>query len=105
MKALEVFATSFVAEFQSAEIAEPAERAFDDVTCLAQSAAVRLILPQWFQEGLDSQGLHHSGQRRAAVSRIALQYLGLDSGASAGSREASRRPSPASSGYHADWPA
>ena len=40
MKGLEVRSTAFVAELQSAEVAEPAERALDDVACLAKAAAV-----------------------------------------------------------------
>src|SRR4051812_46734829 len=78
VKGLEVSATPFVAHLQPAEIAEPAECSFDDVAGLAQSAAMRMTGSKRFQERSNAQSLHQCGQCRTAVSRIALQNLGLD---------------------------
>ena len=52
MKGLEVLPTLLIAEFQSSEVSKPTERALHDVAGLSQSAAVREVFPQWFQEGV-----------------------------------------------------
>jgi len=55
MKGLEVFPTLLVAKFQASEVSEPTERALHDVAGRSQSAAVRAVFPQRFQEGFDAQ--------------------------------------------------
>jgi len=92
MKGLEVSATPFVAQLQSAEVAKPTERSFHDVAGLAQSAAMRTTFSERFQQWSNAQSLHQRGQRRAAVGRIALQNLGLDA----------RSSSRAGNGRHGD---
>jgi len=72
-----MLATPFIAEFQSSEVSKPTERALHDVAGLSQSAAVREVSPQRFQERLDAQPFHQPSQRRASVSRVPLQALGL----------------------------
>jgi hypothetical protein len=83
VKGLEVSATSFVAQLQSAEVAKPAECSFDDVAGLAQSAVMRMACSERFQERSNAQSLHYRGQCRTAVGRIALKNLGLDARSSA----------------------
>src|SRR5882757_2253555 len=77
MKGLEVLPTLLVAEFQSPEVSKPTERALHNVAGLSQSAAVRAVFPERFQEGFDAQPFHQPSQRRAPVSRVPLQALGL----------------------------
>ena len=77
MKGLEVRSASFVAKFQSPEVAEPAERAFDDVSRLAQATAVRLGFAQRSQDRFDSQPFDECCQSGRTVSGVALQGFGL----------------------------
>jgi len=77
MKGLEVLPTLLIAEFQSSEVSKPTECALHDVAGLSQSAAVREVFPQRFQKGFDAQLFHQPSQRRASVSRVPLQALGL----------------------------
>src|SRR5215471_6743412 len=77
MKGLEVLPTLLVAEFEASEVSKPTERALHDIAGLSESTAVQVMLPQRFQERCDAQPIHQPCQRRAAVSRIPLQALGL----------------------------
>jgi hypothetical protein len=60
MKGLEVGSASFIAEFQSSEVSEPTEGAFDDVARLAEPAAVTMRFAQGSQDRLsDSDWQNH----------------------------------------------
>src|SRR4051812_15607948 len=88
MKGLEVRTASLVAQLQSAEVTEPTERAFDDVACLAESAAVGPCFSERGQERFDSQPLHNLRQIGRTVAGIALQGFGF--GAWSASRSSDR---------------
>ena len=65
------------AQLQSPEVAEPTERAFDDVSRLAQATAVRLGFAQRSQNRFDSQPFDECCQSGRTVSGVALQGFGL----------------------------
>src|SRR5690349_11280767 len=89
MKGLEVFSAALIAELQSSEIAKPTERAFDDVACLTEPAAVRMRLAKGSQERFGSQPFHECRQGGRAVTGVALQDFGF--GARASSRSSDGR--------------
>src|SRR5262245_1045711 len=77
VKGLEMRSTAFVTNLESPKVAEPTERAFDNVSCLSQPATVRVRFPQRRQGWLDPQPPHELGQCLRAVPGVPLQDLGL----------------------------
>jgi len=74
MKGLKVLCRSFVTQFQSSEISEPAQRSFHDVAGLAQAAAMITLGPTVrSEERLDASLPHLLDDRRRAVSPISLE--------------------------------
>lgn len=70
--------SSFVAEFQTAEISEPTERAFDDISRLSQTATVRALgATVRGQQGLDSPLTDLPDDRGRTVGRISLKDRGF----------------------------
>jgi hypothetical protein len=84
VKGLEVLSAPFIAQLEPTEVAEPAERAFDNVARLAEAAAVGTRFSQRGQDRFDAQPLHEVSQSGRTVAGIALQSLGF------GARSASR---------------
>ena len=85
MECLEVSPGSFVADFESAVIAEPTQCSFHDVSCPAQSTAMSSILRQGHKHWLDAQAPHQYRRRGRAIARVALKDRRLGSRAPSGS--------------------
>jgi len=76
MKGLEVRSESLVAELESPEVAEASERAFDDVSQLAQPAAVGGA-GSLGHKALDPARLNHRDLSLGAVGAISENGIGL----------------------------
>lgn len=75
MEGAEVYSGSFVAELESAVVAEPRQRPFDDVSCLSHAATVRAAA--WGQQGGDHQPNQELDYPHESVASVALQGFGL----------------------------
>jgi len=75
MKGAEMYSGSFVTQFESTVVAEPRQRAFDNIPCFAQSAAMRTATRR------QQTGDHHADDQLdgpdKAISTVALQGLWL----------------------------
>lgn len=86
MQGLEVLPKAFVTVLQSAIIAEPAERAFDDVASLAQATAMFALAPTVGSQKRSNAPLNHLVNEPAdPIRSVPLQYLGFASWSSASS--------------------
>src|SRR5260221_11050316 len=84
MKGLEVFAKAFVTLFQSAIVAKPTERTFDDVASFAQAAAMLSLAAAIRREKrLNATPNHLLDQPADPIRSIPLQDLGFASWPSA----------------------
>lgn len=84
MEGLKVFSRSFVTDFETAEISEPAQRAFHDVTGSAQAAAMLMRGPAVRSEQrLDAALADLGDDGRGTVSCVSLEARGFTPGTSA----------------------
>lgn len=84
MEGLQMIGSSFVTEFQTAEVSEPAERPLDDISRLSQTAAVRALgATVGGQLRLDSPLTHLADDRGRTIGRIPLKDLGFSTRSSA----------------------
>jgi hypothetical protein len=80
MKGLKMFRAAFVTQFDAAEVPEPTQRSFDDVSCPAQATAVlafRIAVGRQKRPDVAFQNL--LDDRRTAVGRVSLKDLGFAS--------------------------
>ena len=75
VKGLEVCAASFIAQFQSSEVAEPAERTFDNIPSFAKATPVRPGFTQRGQKRFDAEPLDDRRQGLRSVTCVPLQRL------------------------------
>jgi hypothetical protein len=75
-----MIAAAFVAQLQSAKVAEPTQRALDNVTRSPQPTSMNRLSRERLQQRLNTQCLHLLDQRRASISRVTLESLGLAAG-------------------------
>ena len=74
MKGLKVFRRSLITQFQTSEVAKPAQRSFHDVAGLAQAAAMLTLGPTVrSEERLDAALFDLLNDRRRTVSRVSLE--------------------------------
>lgn len=78
MKGLEVRSASFVAQLQSPEVAEPTERALDDVARLAKTAAVGTRSSKRRQDRFDPSQLTRSARAAEPYPASPCKALGLE---------------------------
>jgi len=78
VEGLQMIGSSFVTEFQTAEVSEPTERSFDDISGLSQTAAVRAFgATIGSQLRLDSPLTNLSDDRGRTIGRVSLKDLGF----------------------------
>jgi hypothetical protein len=77
VKGLEVGSASFIAQFQSAEVAKPTECPLNDVAGLSQAPAVETSFAKRSQERFDPEPFDDFRESSRAVARVALQRLRL----------------------------
>jgi len=79
VQGLEMAAPTLEAEFESAEVAEPAHRPFHNIARFAQTAAVRCFFAVASKQRADAHGDDGQDDRRHAVGTISLENFGTAS--------------------------